>query len=225
MDYAHALFLEQYSGNPQKAHSGQFKKQQFAGNFFPGLLFRRVCAKHLRGMAHRGLQQGQGVIRPVAVDVFRPFVNHHPHIPGAGIQPHAVGIGGQGGFHSLHGRNGLHQGGFGGLRFRRVIQVHMVGFHLHESDIAQVHIGRIENQKTDCHQEELSRCQHPAVLFEQRAKTFSHQDNPLPVYWMNISSSVGSWEWMLMISSWAKGMPASSDWASMVFDSRCPWYR
>ena len=101
-DHAHALFFEQHSGNSQKAHSGQFKKQQFAGDLFPGFLFRRVCAKHLRGMDGQRLQQGQGIVRPVAVDVFRPSVKHHPHIPGTGVQPHAVGIGQQGGVHSLH---------------------------------------------------------------------------------------------------------------------------
>ena len=108
---------------------------------------------------------------------------------------------------------------------RRVVEIHIVGRHLHKTDITQVHIGCVKDKKAYRPQKEFPRHQHPAVLFEQGAKSFSHQDSPLPVYWMNISSKVGSWEWMLIISSWAKGMPASNSGASMVFVSRFPRYR
>ena len=154
--------------------------------------------------------------------MFRSFIEYHSYFPSAGVQPHAVGVGEQDGIHILHGGNGLHQGRFFCLCPSGVVQIHVVGRHLHEADIAQVHIGCIESKEPYCHQEKFSRYQHSAVLFEQGAKAFSHQDSPLPVYWMNISSKVGSWEWMLIISSWAKGMPASNSGASMVFVSRCP---
>ena len=103
----HALFLEQYSGDAQKPHSGQFKKQQFTGDLFPRLLFRRVCTQYHRSVAVRRPEQGQGIVGPVAVNVFRSLIEYHSHFSGAGVQPHAVGIGEQGGVHILHGGNGL----------------------------------------------------------------------------------------------------------------------
>ena len=106
-NYPHPLFLEQHSGDSQESHSGQFKKQQFTGDLFPRLLFRRVCPDDLRGAVGGGPQQGQRVVRPVAVNVFRSGVKYHTHSLGAGIQPYAVGVGEQGSVHSFQGCNGM----------------------------------------------------------------------------------------------------------------------
>ena len=90
-----------------------------------------------------------------AVNVFRAFVERHPHIAATGVQPHAVGVGQQGGIHGLHGGNRLEQRRFFCLRPGGVVQRHGVGRHLHETNIAQVHIGRIENKKACRHQKKF----------------------------------------------------------------------
>ena len=53
-------------------------------------------------------------------------------------------------------------------------------------------------------------------------KTSPHYCSPLPVYWINISSKVGSSEWILIISSCRKGIPLSNSGISITFSSRLP---
>lgn len=82
-------------------------------------------------------------------------------------------------------------GGYFSLCSGRVVQIYMVGRHLHEADISQVHICCVERQKTNCHEKNF-----PDVSIRQsflsRAQKLSASGQPLPVYWMNISSRVGS---------------------------------
>ena len=94
---------------------------------------------------------------------------------------------------------------------------HLIYFRIHEMDIAGV------KDKGGKRQQEKSAGQHePEVFFQQLGKSLPHHESLLPVYWIKISSRVGSWEWMLTISSYAKGNPFFSSGAVIVASLRLP---